>query len=445
MTKLPSHPSPAPLPPDGRSRSGDTGEQTAEYGLGTSGEHTMESTAERRSGHERRTRWRPSHGWRSRDVLRAAALVLALYWVAKLFWFANLLILASFLGVLFGLAVTAGVDRLERFRIPRGLGAFLIVFGFLGLLGLFFAWSGPTLAQQSRELRVRLPEALDRIEVWVEQNRDSPIAGFLLGSVEQAATGGDSAAPAATGPTAAGSDTTGAPGVDAGQQLRNRVISQLSGATRYLFPFLSSTLAVLAGVLLVIFLAIYVAVEPKTYHDGLMHLFPHDARPRAGEVLTAVATVLRRWLVTQLIAMLVIGTVTTVVLVILDVPAAFPLGMLAGLLEFIPTIGPILSAVPAIAMGFIDSPEKALWVAIAYWGIQFLENQLLIPILMREGVDIPPAMTILAQAVMALVFGFIGLLVAVPLLAAGMVVVKMLYVEDVVGDDIDVVEVGEDD
>ena len=75
--------------------------------------------------------------------------------------------------------------------------------------------------------------------------------------------------------------------------------------------------------------------------------------------------------------------------------------MLAGLLEFIPTIGPILSAVPAIAMGFVDSPEKALYVTLAYWGIQFLENQLLIPILMREGVDIPPALTIIGQAVMA--------------------------------------------
>jgi predicted PurR-regulated permease PerM len=238
-----------------------------------------------------------------------------------------------------------------------------------------------------------------------------------------------------------GADSTGA--VPTGGALRQRILGQLSGATRYFFPFLSSTLAVAAGVLLVIFLAIYVAVEPRTYHDGLMHLFPHEARPRAGEVLTAIATVLRRWLVTQLIAMLVIGTVTTVVLLLLDVPAAFPLGVMAGLLEFIPTIGPILSAVPAIAMGFVDSPEKALYVTIAYWGIQFLENQLLIPLLMREGVDIPPALTIIAQAVMALVFGFLGLLVAVPMLAAGMVAVKMLYVEGVVGDDIDVMDAGD--
>jgi predicted PurR-regulated permease PerM len=176
-----------------------------------------------------------------------------------------------------------------------------------------------------------------------------------------------------------------------------------------------------------------------------MHLFPHGGRERAGEVLTAMATVLRKWLVTQLIAMIAIGVVTTAVLLLLDVRAAVPLGILAGLLEFIPTVGPIISALPAIMMGFVDSPEKALWVVVAYIGIQFVENHLLIPILMRQGVDIPPALTIIAQAVFALVFGFLGLLVAVPALAAGMVAVKMLYVEDVVGDQVDVLSQDEDD
>ena len=423
---------------------------------------------DRRSNRERRTRWAPSHGWRSRDILRATALVIALYWLLRLLWFANPLVLAAFLGTLFGLAVTAGVDQLQRFRVPRGVGAFVIVFGFLGLLGGFFAWSGPTLAEQSRELRNRLPVALDRIDGWLEDNRDGLLGSILLGGAATAAATAAAGAAAAdsarrdpagaTAPSGAvraqeqtaqrlGTDSAGAavsPPAASGSALRARILGQLSGATSYFFPFLSSTLAVVAGVVLVIFLAIYVAVEPRTYHDGLMHLFPHDARPRAGEVLTAIATVLRKWLVTQLIAMLVIGTVTTVVLVLLDVPAAFPLGVLAGLLEFVPTVGPILSAVPAIAMGFVDSPEKALYVALAYWGIQFLENQLLIPLLMREGVDIPPALTIIAQALMALVFGFLGLLVAVPILAAGMVAVKMLYVEGVVGDAIDVLAAGTD-
>jgi predicted PurR-regulated permease PerM len=176
-----------------------------------------------------------------------------------------------------------------------------------------------------------------------------------------------------------------------------------------------------------------------------MHLFPHRARARAGEVLSEIAAVLRKWLVTQLIAMVVIGTVTTIVLLLLGVKAAFALGFIAGLLEFIPTFGPILSAVPAIAMGFVDSPEKALYVVIAYGGIQFLENNLLIPALMRGGMDLPPALTMVAQALMVLVFGFLGLMVAVPLTAAVLVAIKMLYVEGVVGDRIGVRDDDDDD
>jgi predicted PurR-regulated permease PerM len=143
--------------------------------------------------------------------------------------------------------------------------------------------------------------------------------------------------------------------------------------------------------------------------------------------------------------MLAIGTVTTIAMLLLNVKAAFALGFIAGLLEFIPTVGPILSAVPALAMGFVDGPEKAVAVLFAYWGIQFLENNLLIPQLMRGGMDIPPAVTLVAQALMTLVFGFLGLMVAVPLTAAIMVPIKMLYVRDVVGDDMPLMSDGDED
>jgi predicted PurR-regulated permease PerM len=216
--------------------------------------------------------------------------------------------------------------------------------------------------------------------------------------------------------------------------LRGRVGAQLNGATRYLFPFLSSTVQVVAGLLIIIFLSIYIAVDPDMYHRGLMLLFPRPQRRRAGEVLSAISAVLKKWLVTQLVAMLTIGAVTTILLLALRVKAAFALGLLAGLFEFIPTVGPIVSALPAVAMAFLDSPEKALSVAIAYVGIQFFENHLLIPLLMKGGINLPPALTVFSQALMAMMFGFLGLMCAVPLLAATVVAVKMLYVEDVVGE-----------
>jgi predicted PurR-regulated permease PerM len=123
--------------------------------------------------------------------------------------------------------------------------------------------------------------------------------------------------------------------------------------------------------------------------------------------------------------------VTTVALLILRVKAAFALGLLAGLFEFIPTVGPLFSAVPAIGMGFLDSPEKALLVGGVYVAIQFLENHILIPLLMKGGMDLPPALTVITQALLALVFGFLGLMVAVPLLATVLVIVQVLYVQKV--------------
>ncbi|MFI5239812.1 MAG: AI-2E family transporter, partial [Gemmatimonadales bacterium] len=151
-------------------------------------------------------------------------------------------------------------------------------------------------------------------------------------------------------------------------------------------------------------------------------------------VLDAVTLALRRWLVTQLIAMVVMGVVATAVLTALHVRAALPLGILSGLLQFVPMAGPIISAVPAIAMAFVDSPQKAAAVLVAFYIIHVLETHLLIPLRMKEGVDLPPVLTVLTQAAMALAFGIVGLFVAVPLLVLGMILVKMLYVEDVVGD-----------
>src|SRR4029078_12599794 len=102
------------------------------------------------------------------------------------------------------------------------------------------------------------------------------------------------------------------------------------------------------------------------------------------------------------VAMALTAAVAPMSIVSIRVKAAFALGLLAGLFEFIPTVGPILSAVPAVAMGFLDSPEQAVVVAVAFFLIKFMENHLLIPLLMKGGVDIPPVLTILSQALMAL-------------------------------------------
>jgi predicted PurR-regulated permease PerM len=383
-----------------------------------------------------RARRKRAPGFRSADVMRTAALVIGMYLLVQLVKFAHPLFLTAFLGILFGLAVSSGVDALQRWRIPRGVSAALIVLSFFGLMTGFGAWMAPTLHEQGVELRRRLPDAIDRVESWINARRTGVLGLVFSGLSSEART--DSAATTRPGvPIVPLDTTTGRPPSDTTQHpptLRDRMGNQLSGATKYLFPFLSSTLEVVTGLFIIIFLSIYIAVDPEMYRRGIMSLFPKRRRQRAGEVLSAIAAVLRKWLVTQLIAMVTIGMVSTVVLLILQVKAAFALGLLAGLFEFIPTIGPIVSALPAIAMGFVDSPEKALWVVLAYVGIQFLENHVLIPLLMKGGINLAPALTVFTQALMALTFGFLGLMCAVPLLAATVVAVKMLYVEDVVGE-----------
>ena len=353
------------------------------------------------------------------DAVLVAASVVGLLIALLLLWQTRTLVLTVFLGVLFALAVSAGADRLQRRKIPRGVAAPLIVFAFVGLVGAFGSWIGPTVREQSQELRTKLPEALEKLENWVQARGGgviSTITGF--GDDVGPPAAADSAKATVAQPVAT---TTPAP-----TTLRDRLLSQIGGVGRYLLHAVGSTLAVLAGIVLVIFLAIYLAIDPSTYRRGLLHLVPQRARAKTDEILGAIAVTLRKWLVTQLIAMIVIGAVSTVVLMALKVRAAVPLGILAGLLEFVPTVGPIISAIPAIAMGFVDSPEKALAVAIAYVGIQFIENHLLIPILMKEGVNVPPALTIVMQALMAIVFGILGLLVAVPLLATIMIAARIL-------------------
>lgn len=403
-------------------------------------------------------------GWRSADILRGAALVLGVWLAMKLLWVAYPILFVAFLGTLFGLAVARGADFLERLHIPRGLGAALTVFAFLGLLvGLGF-WVGPTLRGQLAELRTAVPQSINQVETWL--GRHGVLLSQLMptdpsqGAQGVPAGGGVGVQPspdsarqsreaqgAAGEPRAGGAQSqqaqetgsvaeTGQAGGQLSQQMSDSLSGQLGAVTRYLFSFLSSTVAVVTGLFLILVLSIYIGANPGFYKKGMLYMIPPASRPRASQVLTAIGMTLQRWLRAQLIAMAVIGVVTAAGLWALGVKGALALGLIAGLLEFIPMIGPLLSAVPAVAMGFLDSPQKALFVILLYTGIQLMENHILIPIVMKEGVDLPPVLTILGLAVMSIVFGFLGMLVAVPILAAILVAVKLLYVEDVMGDDV---------
>ena len=375
-----------------------------------------------------------SSAWSSRDVLRVTALVAGVYLALHLLWVGRSVFLISFLAILLGLCLSTGVDYLTRWHLPRAGGAVLIVLAVLGLLVGLGMIVAPRITGQMRDLHTELPDAIRRLERWAGARYGGLVEMVQTNPDSSAAP--DSGASARTQVRAQDRPPAHAAAPPADDVVRRGISHRLAGLGSHFFSIFSSTLMILGGLILILVVAIYIAVDPGLYHRGLMHLFPHRMRPRAGEVLSEVATMLRRWLVAQLVAMLVMGAVTTGVLLLLGVRAALALGIIAGLLEFIPYVGPILSAVPAIAMAFLTGPTMALSVVGAYIVIHQSESHLLIPLLMKRGIDIPPVITILSQAIMGLVFGFLGLLVAVPLVGAGMVLIKMLYVQDVMGDEV---------
>jgi len=394
---------------------------------------------------------------KTRDVVRILSLIFGFYILIRLLWVAHPVIFLFFLGVLFGLPLAQGADWLQKRKIPRPLGVAVILIAFFGLLTAGGVWMSPLLRMQSRELQQRLPEAMDKIDAWLGHRADG-ILGILFN--EESATDSARIAAAeradsvASAPAAARSDTTVitdstrvaaasgvVPGtavrtttrthdVEVGGNLRHEITQQFRGAQHSFLRVLTSTFAISGAFLLVLFIAAYIAVDPALYHGGVLEMVPPRERDRAAITLTRLATTLRRWLVTQLIAMVVIGAVTTLFLFVIHVRAALPLGILAGILKFIPIVGSIFAAIPAMAMAFIDSPHKALVVGVGYFVIQFAENHLLVPILMKAGINLPPALTLGIQALMSVLFGFIGLLVAVPLLAALLTIVRTMSAEE---------------
>lgn len=339
--------------------------------------------------------------------MRAAVTILAILIGLVVLWQTRFLVLLTLLGSLFGVAATPAVDWLERRHVRRPFGSPIVVGGaVLFVIGVGL-WSGPTLVSEFSAFKQRMPVAVDQFDAYLAQNH---------GGILDAVLPHDS--------TAAAGDST----AKASARLRLAFEGQSGHIRTMLFGALSSSAVVLAGIVYVFFLTIYFAIEPLVYRRGLLLLVGEPSRNRYAHLADVIAATLRKWLSTQLIAMVVMGLVTTLALLILHVKSAIPLGILAGILEFVPNIGPIVSAVPAVLMAFAESPQKALIVLVVYWAIHFAESNLLIPYLMREELDLPPALTMACQAMMALLFGLLGLFIAVPLLAAVFVGVRYFYV-----------------
>ena len=196
----------------------------------------------------------------------------------------------------------------------------------------------------------------------------------------------------------------------------------------------STTLGAIASVLILVFIGLYLAAAPRTYRNGLLRLVPARGRQRAAEVLRALGITLQWWLIGTFVKMVVVGVAITVGLLMLDIPLALALGLLAFLLEFIPYLGPTLASIPALLIALAVGPVEAGYVLLLYGAVQAVEGYVVAPLIDQRSVHLPPALAIVTQVLLAVALGALGAVFATPLAAVAMVLVKMLYIEDQLGE-----------
>jgi predicted PurR-regulated permease PerM len=179
---------------------------------------------------------------------------------------------------------------------------------------------------------------------------------------------------------------------------------------------------------------IYLALQPTLYRKGLLQLFPRRLRTDAAETIEDVGRALRLWLLGQLIQMLIIGLMSTCAAWAIGLPSPLALGLIAGITEFIPYLGPILAAIPAILVAITKNFDAVLWTIVAYTIIHQTEGNLLVPIIQRRMIFIPPAVILLGIVTISFLFGGVALIFAAPITVALFVLVKKLYVRDFIGE-----------
>jgi len=190
----------------------------------------------------------------------------------------------------------------------------------------------------------------------------------------------------------------------------------------------------LEGVLIMLISGAYLAAQPHLYRRGLIWLFPPSRHARAAEIYDGISEALRLWLIGQLVEMVLIGALTTFVVWIIGVPSPLAIGLIAGIGEFIPYLGPILAAIPAVLVAITNSPETALWTILAYLVIHQFEGQVVAPLIQRHMVAIPPAVMLLGIVAITYLFGAIAIIFAAPIVVTLFAAVNLLYVRDTLGE-----------
>lgn len=317
-----------------------------------------------------------------RDPMMRAELKRASVWFGLAISVALIVLLIQplliiFAGLVFASLLDGGARLLGRILpIPRGLRILIVVVLAIAFIGGVFYLTGVEIAQQAGQLRETLESQGNRVVAWISSLGLMPGRADLAGMAQQAL-----------------------------------------GSVGRLTSAVGSVLGAGASLLMIVSIGLFVALEPRIYERGLQWLVPVSARDEFAVTLGRMARMLRILLAGRLLGMLAEGIFTWILLSIAGVPMALLLGILTGMLAFIPNIGAFVSGVLMVAVGFSAGTDQGLWAIIIYFGVQTFDGYVLIPIVAKRTVDLPPALTLSAQILASTLFGVMGLALADPMVA----------------------------
>ena len=334
-----------------------------------------------------------------RKALGVIGLVTAVALLLILLWQIADILVILFAGILLGVLLTGSSGWIrEHSPLSHRQALGVTMLGLLLLLGLGGALAAPSLVEQGQQLGSNLEESVSSLETTLSnQAWAQPLLNRLPDPQQLGSSMSD-------------------------------LMNQVSGV-------FSRTFNMLTNVVVILFVGFYLAYAPDKYANGLIRLTPPNYRHRAGEVLDEIAYTLRWWLIGRLASMVIVGVLSVIGLFVLGIPLAFILGVLAGLLAFIPIVGPALALIFPVLVAFTISPTQALYVFLLYMGIQIVESYFITPVIQQRTVDLPPVLLIISQVLFSYFFSFVGLAVAAPFAAMMLTATKMLYLEDFLGDD----------
>ena len=329
-----------------------------------------------------------------RIFVRRALIAIGLAALAILVWQLRTVIVLLFGAVVMATIVRALADPLSRhLRLPERVAVLIAVLLIVGVIAGVAWLLGQQIAAQMDVLTTTLPAALGRVDQWLAGfGLDHPLKTWLSQLHHSGGT----------------------------------LVSRFGG-------WLSAASTGVANFLIVLFGGIFLATEPRFYRTGAIKLVPETQRGLISEAMDESERALRMWLKGQLLAMLIIGTMTGAGLWLLGVQSWLVLGILAGFFEFILFAGPILSAIPGILIALVHGPELALWTTLMYVFVQHSEAYLIQPLIQQYAVDVPAVVLLFSLLAFAVLFGGIGVLFAAPLTVVSYVLVKRLYVREALG------------